>query len=61
MLAVCLAAAVVVRPYWIGALGALAATAAEYFRPTTNPLWDDNWAVVAASLYTMSALSAVVG
>jgi len=58
MLVVCLAAAVLYQPYWIGAIGAIAATAVERFRPTTHPLWDDNWAIVAASLTVMAGLSA---
>ena len=33
MLGVCLAAAVLFQPYWIGALGAVAATAGERFSP----------------------------
>lgn len=54
MLAVCLGAAALYQPYWIGALGAVAATAAERFRPIAHPLWDDNWAIVAASLSVMA-------
>jgi dolichol kinase len=56
MLAVCLVAAAFFQPWWIGGLGALAATAAERFHPTVHPLWDDNWTVVAASLAVMGCL-----
>ena len=58
MLCVCLGVAVLYQPYWIGATGALAATAAERFRPTAHAIWDDNWAVVGAALGLMGLLSA---
>jgi dolichol kinase len=60
MLAVCLIVALTVQPYWAGAVGALAATAVESYRPTTHPAWDDNWAVVAASLCVMGPLTAAI-
>lgn len=59
MLAVCLAAAAAYQPYWIGAIGAVAATVVERSRPTASPLWDDNWAIVAASLLVMAPLSSL--
>jgi len=57
MLAVCLGAAALYQPYWIGAIGAVAATVAERFRPASHPLWDDNWIIVAASLFAMRMLT----
>jgi len=59
MLAVSLAAAALYEPYWIGAIGAIVATAVERFHPTTHPLWDDNWVIVAASLSAMGTLTTV--
>ena len=56
MLGVCLAAATPFQPYWIGALGALAATVAEWRRPMLSDLWDDNLHVVALSLVVMAVL-----
>lgn len=56
MLVVCLAAAVLYQPYWIGALGALVATAAERRRPRVSIVWDDNLNVVVMSLAVMGAL-----
>ena len=56
MLAVCLGVAFLYQPYWIAAAGALAAVIAERFRPTTHPVWDDNWAIIAASLGVMIVL-----
>ncbi len=57
MLVVCLGAAALYQPYWIGAVGAVTATVAERFRPATHPLWDDNWIIVAASLFAMRMLA----
>jgi len=59
MLGVSLAVAALFQPYWIGALGAVAATVAERFRPTTRSLWDDNWVIVAVSLTVMSVAAQV--
>lgn len=59
MLAVCLAVAALFGPYWISALGAVVATAAERFRPKALVIWDDNWVVVAASLSLMAILAQV--
>ena len=56
MLGVCLVAASLFQPYWIGALGALAATAAERRRPMVSIIWDDNLHVVAMSLAVMALL-----
>ena len=61
MLGVCLAAATVYQPYWIGALGALMATAAERRRPMILRVWDDNLNVVAASLAVMGVMARVPG
>jgi hypothetical protein len=55
MLAVGLVAACMVRPYWIGVAGSVAATIGERYRPAI-PGWDDNLNLVAASLLVMSAL-----
>ncbi len=57
MLNVCLAAAALYQPYWIGAVGALVATAAKRFRPRVATLWDDNLHVVAMSLAVMGVLA----
>lgn len=56
MLGVCLATAVLFEPFWMGAAGALTATAAERFRPTAPRAWDDNLLVVALSLAVMGVL-----
>jgi len=55
MLVVCLGAAALMQPYWIGAVGALVATAAERYRPPL-PFWDDNLNLVLASFAAMAAL-----
>ena len=57
MAAVCLAAAFLYQPYWIGAVGAVAATIAERKRPRLGVWWDDNAQVVAVSLTTMVTLT----
>lgn len=59
MIGVCLAAAAFYQPYWIGALGALVATAAERRRPMVLRVWDDNLNVVAASLAVMGVLTEI--
>lgn len=56
MLGVCLATAVLFEPFWVGAVGALVATAAERLRPTSPRAWDDNLIVVALSLAVMGVL-----
>jgi hypothetical protein len=61
MLCVCLTAALLIQPYWIGAAGAVVATAAERSRLIANRVWDDSWVpddsvIVAASLSVMAAL-----
>ena len=56
MFGVCLLAANLFHPYWIGALGALVATLSERYRPMVTPLWDDNLHVVAISLAVMAVL-----
>ena len=60
MLGVCLAAAVLFQPYWIGALGALVATAAERRRPMVLTFWDDNIHVVAVAIAVMAVLSRIM-
>ena len=59
MLATCLSVAVLFEPYWIGALGAIAATAAERRRPMVLTFWDDNLNVVAASLAVMGVMTRI--
>ncbi len=59
MLGVCLLAALMFRPYWVGALGAGTATAVERFRLSPTVFWDDNWVMVAGSLAVMTALRAI--
>ena len=61
MLGVCLTAAALFEPYWIGALGAIVATVAERFRLLAHRFWADNWVpddpvIVAASLGVMAVL-----
>lgn len=57
MAGVCLIAAALYQPYWIGALGAFVATVAERHRPRALRLWDDNLHVVALSLTVMWVLA----
>jgi dolichol kinase len=59
MLAVCLACAGLVHPYFIGAVGAAVATVAERFRPVLS-FWDDNLNLVTASFAAMAILMKVV-
>lgn len=59
MLGTCLAAAALFQPYWIAAVGAVAATIAERKRPRLGDWWDDNLNVVAASLTVMGVLARV--
>ena len=61
MLGTCLVAAAVFQPYWIGAIGAIVAAAAERRRPMVHALWDDNLHVVAMSLVVMGVLARVSG
>ena len=61
MLGVCLIVAALVQPYWIGVVGAIAATVAERFRLIGHSIWEGNWVpddpvIVAASLAVMGAL-----
>ena len=56
MLGVCLVAAGLFQPYWIGAAGAVIATAAERLVPRSATVWDDNLNVAPASLAVMGAL-----
>lgn len=62
MLGVCLMAAALLESYWIGALGAITATAAERFRMVAHRVWGYNWVpddpvIVTASLAVMGALA----
>ncbi len=64
MLGVCLAAALLFQPYWIAAIGATVATAAERFRLIAHRIWDDNWlpddpVIVATSLSVMAVLASI--
>ena len=59
MLGVCLAAAGLFQPYWIGALGAVVAAAAERRRPMVLSVWDDNLHVVAVSLAVMGVIAKI--
>jgi len=61
MAAVCLGAAFLYQPYWIGAAGAVAATIAERKRPRLGIWWDDNALVVPVSLAVMAALASING
>ena len=60
MLAVCIAIGALFQPYWIGAVGAVFAAAAERFSPRILSVRDDNWTVVAASLAAMAILANTV-
>lgn len=49
MLAVCLLASYLLKPYWIGANMALVATLVERFTPLSHGLIDDNWTLTLSS------------
>lgn len=55
MLITCLILAYFIKPYWIGAAGAVTATVAERFTPTTK-YTDDNLSIPLASATVMTAL-----
>ncbi len=57
MMLICLGAALLYAPYWIGVVGAVAATMAERKRPRLGAWWDDNANVVTVSLATMIVLA----
>ncbi len=59
MLGVCLAAAALFQPYWIGAVGGVVAVAAERRRPMLLSVWDDNLHVVASSLAFMAVVAKI--
>ncbi len=66
MLGICLAAAALFHPYWIGAVGALVAAPAERFRLLAHSGWEDNWIpddpiIVVTSLTAMAVLLTVTG
>jgi len=61
MLGVCLAAAALFQPYWIGAVGGVVAVAAERRRPRVLSVWDDNLHVVAVSLAVMGVVAWING
>lgn len=56
MLGVSLLVAYLFTPYWIGAAGAVSATAIERFTPLSRGIWDDNWTIVLGSLMVMALL-----
>ena len=43
-------------PWWIAAVGAVVATAAEKFTPRSRGIWDDNWTITLSSLLVMTLL-----
>ncbi len=55
MLAVCLLLAYFIRPYWVGAAGAVAATLAEKFTKTSSYI-DDNFTIPLFSAVVMGVL-----
>jgi len=59
MLSVCFAAATLFRPFWIGAVGAIVATAVERYRPRILRFCDDNLLIVVASFTVIIVLSMV--
>jgi dolichol kinase len=59
MLGICLGVATFFKTFWIGAVGAVVATAAERFRPGFLSVWDDNLNLVTASLAVISILSSI--
>ena len=59
MLGICLVIVSFSHPLWISVVGAVAATAAERFRPRLLRFWDDNLNIVAASLAVMSVLTRI--
>ncbi len=64
MLAVCLVISwALIEPFWIGALGSVVATAAEWtFGDVGLIKWaDDNWAIPVVSLTFMLGISALAG
>lgn len=61
MVVICLAVAALLQPYWIGAVGAVAATVAERLTPRVFGIQDDNWTIVGASLAVMALLKTGMG
>jgi len=58
MVIICLLLAwILYEPFWIGAVGALVATAVERFTPMSKGWIDDNYTIVLSSLLTMGVLS----
>ena len=61
MLGVCLGVAVLYQPYWVGAAGAVTATAAERLSPIARGWIDDNSILTLCSLASMIILKYVIG
>jgi dolichol kinase len=57
MLSVCLAIATLTHPFWIGAVGAITATAVERYRPRFIRFIDDNLIIILSSLMVMTILT----
>ena len=56
MLITCLLIGVLFTPYWVAAVGAVVATAAERYTPISKGFWDDNWSIIVSSLLVMGVL-----
>lgn len=61
MLVICLLVSYLLKPYWIGAVMALTATATERFTPLTRGWIDDNWTLTLGSALIGGLLYAYFG